>query len=44
METKDIEKKLDEFLEILSDTKNKLDIDNKTKRLNELDDSAKNNK
>ena len=37
METKDIEKKLDEFLEMLNDAKNKLDIDSKSKRLQELD-------
>ena len=37
METKDIIKKLDEFCDILSDSKNKLDIDNKMIRLDELD-------
>ena len=37
METKEIEKKLDEFSEILSDAKSKLDIDNKMSRINELD-------
>ena len=37
METKDIERKIDEFKEILSDSKEKLDIDNKVNRLNELD-------
>ena len=37
METKDIIRKLDEFNEILIDTKNKLDIDNKKNRLDELD-------
>ena len=37
MEKKDIEKKLDEFNELLVDLKNKLDIDSKNKRINELD-------
>lgn len=37
METKDIEKKLDEFNEVLSDAKNKLDIESKKVRLEELD-------
>ena len=37
METKDIEKKLNEFSEALIDLKNKLNIDEKSKRLNELD-------
>ena len=38
MEEKDIEKKLEEFSEVLVDLKNKLDIDSKTKRIRELDD------
>ena len=37
METKEIEKKLMEFSDILSDAKSKLNIDNKTSRLDELD-------
>lgn len=37
METKDIIKKLDEFSDILGDSKSKLDIDNKIVRLDELD-------
>ena len=37
METKEIERKLDEFIEVLSDTKNKLDIDTKENRIKELD-------
>lgn len=37
METKDIEKKLIEFSDVLSDAKSKLNIDNKTSRLDELD-------
>ena len=37
METKDIEKKLDEFSEVLSDLESKLDISSKTSRLKELD-------
>jgi peptide chain release factor 2 len=37
METKEIEKKLDEFGEVLSDLSNKLDISAKTSRLKELD-------
>lgn len=37
METKDIIKKLDEFTEVLSDSKNKLDIDSKKERIKELD-------
>ena len=37
METKEIEKKLNEFVEILIDLKNKLDIDNKNSRISELD-------
>ena len=36
METKEIEKKINEFFDILSDSKDKLDIDNKNNRLNEL--------
>ena len=42
METKDIEKKIDEFNESLNDLKVKLDIDNKSKRLNELDEIMSN--
>ncbi len=37
METKDIEKKINEFNDLLKDLKNKLDIDNKISRINELD-------
>jgi hypothetical protein len=37
METRELEKKLDEYILILSDSKDKLDIDNKQKRINELD-------
>lgn len=37
METKEIIKKLDEFNESVSDLKNKLDIDSKVKRIDELD-------
>ena len=37
MEKKEIEKKLDEFGEVLSDLSNKLDISAKTSRLKELD-------
>ena len=37
MEKKDIEKKLEEFNELLVDLKNKLDIDSKNARINELD-------
>ena len=37
MEKKDIEKKLEEFNELLVDLKNKLDIDSKKSRINELD-------
>ena len=37
MEKKDIEKKLEEFNELLVDLKNKLDIDSKNERINELD-------
>ncbi len=38
METKDIEKKLEEYNQILDDAKNKLEIDSKKSRLKELDD------
>ena len=37
MEAKDIIKKLDEFSEVLSDSKSKLDIDSKKERIKELD-------
>ena len=37
MEEKEILKKLGEFKEVLSDLKNKLDLDNKISRLNELE-------
>ena len=37
METKEIEKKLEEFIEVLKDLSNKLDIDNKKDRVLELD-------
>ena len=37
METKEIEKKINDFVEILRDAKDKLDIDNKKIRLDELD-------
>ena len=37
METKDIEKKLNEFSEVVEDLKNKLDITSKEKELSELD-------
>ena len=37
METKEIEKKIDEFIIDLKDLKNKLDIDNKKKRVTELE-------
>ena len=37
METKEIEKKLDGFIEVLNDLNNKLDINNKNNRINELD-------
>ena len=37
METKEIKRKLEEFSEVLEDTKNKLDIDSKKERLTELD-------
>ena len=37
METKEIEKKINDFVEILRDAKDKLDIDNKKVRLDELD-------
>lgn len=37
METKEIKKNLDEFSNILVDLKNKLDIDTKVERINELD-------
>ena len=37
METKEIKKKLEEFSSDLDDLKNKLDIDSKANRLNELD-------
>ena len=37
METKEIIKKIEDFIEILSDLKNKLELDNKINRLNELD-------
>ena len=37
METKDIEKKLVDFLEVLNDIGVKLEIDSKNKRVNELE-------
>lgn len=37
METKDIEKKLNDCISVLDDIKIKLDIDNKAKRINELE-------
>ena len=37
METKDIEKKINEFIELLNDLKNKLDIDSKITKIKELE-------
>ena len=42
METKDIIKKIEEFKEVLIDLKNKLDLDSKISRLNELDEITSN--